>query len=471
MFGARMLRKLLIALLLCSALQPVMPAFSQTESPPVETGALPLSLTTLGTLPSLDMASLLGPDRDPATRAQLTRLADFSKWSAHQLQPGEALSCLAARSGMTLDYVARANQILNPAVLVPGQALNLPPSESEAVISAHRYDTPMHLAIKNRLPLWDVLRRNPGPLYEGARIVLPGDMPDVCFPYPLLGLELSPHPVTRGNTAMLVLETAEPASCEVTYLDQTEPCYVADDTHLYAFIGLSALMEPGEYEVRILLESDGLQMAMVLPLVVEAGRYGYQFINPPASLNKLMDPAVMQGELDYLKPWQAVRTPARSWEFPLAFPLSRSVSVSADYGDRRSYGGLVDGYHSGVDYRAWTGLPVLAPADGVILMAEKLTARGNAILIDHGWGLVTGYWHLSRIEVEVGQHVKRGDTIGKVGNTGLSTGSHLHWEMWVNGVSVDGKQWLAADAFGDLRLPELEQEVMYSTVTDEQDPQ
>jgi murein DD-endopeptidase MepM/ murein hydrolase activator NlpD len=67
---------------------------------------------------------------------------------------------------------------------------------------------------------------------------------------------------------------------------------------------------------------------------------------------------------------------------------------------------------------------------------------GNAVVIDHGWGLLTGYAHLSTIEVQTGQQVLQGDQIGKVGNTGLSTGAHLHWEMWVGGNSVDGLQWL-----------------------------
>ena len=83
-----------------------------------------------------------------------------------------------------------------------------------------------------------------------------------------------------------------------------------------------------------------------------------------------------------------------------------------------------------------------APAAGTIVLAEPLTVRGNVVFIDHGWGLLTGYWHLSTIETEVGQQVAPGDLIGRVGNTGLSTGAHMHWEMWVGGISVDGLQWL-----------------------------
>jgi murein DD-endopeptidase MepM/ murein hydrolase activator NlpD len=84
----------------------------------------------------------------------------------------------------------------------------------------------------------------------------------------------------------------------------------------------------------------------------------------------------------------------------------------------------------------------MAPAAGTVVLAELLPIRGNTVIIDHGWGVYTGYWHNSELFVTAGQFVQRGDPISSLGNTGLSTGAHLHWEMWVGGVQVDPLQWL-----------------------------
>jgi len=90
---------------------------------------------------------------------------------------------------------------------------------------------------------------------------------------------------------------------------------------------------------------------------------------------------------------------------------------------------------------AAAGVPVYAPARGVVVLAEPLAVRGQAVILDHGWGVFSGFWHLSQIDVTVGQEVERGQPIGLVGNTGLSTGPHLHWEVQVRSVPVDPVQW------------------------------
>lgn len=95
------------------------------------------------------------------------------------------------------------------------------------------------------------------------------------------------------------------------------------------------------------------------------------------------------------------------------------------------------GVHQGVDIAAAPGQPVRASADGIVLRAGTMGGLGSAIYLAHGYGLTTRYGHLSKIEVRPGQRVKRGDIIGRVGNTGRSTGYHLHYEVRQDGDPVN----------------------------------
>lgn len=96
--------------------------------------------------------------------------------------------------------------------------------------------------------------------------------------------------------------------------------------------------------------------------------------------------------------------------------------------------------HQGVDFAAPTGTPVLAAANGRVVKAGWGGGYGNVVHIDHGKGTITRYAHLSRVGVRSGQQVSQGQSVGAVGSTGLSTGPHLHYEVWVNGRAVDPRQ-------------------------------
>ena len=105
--------------------------------------------------------------------------------------------------------------------------------------------------------------------------------------------------------------------------------------------------------------------------------------------------------------------------------------LSASFGNRIDpFTGQRD-FHSGIDVSTPIGTHVKAPADGVIISAQPEGGYGNALVIDHGYGLVTRYGHLEGFAVRPGQRVRRGDLLGYVGNTGRSTGPHLHYEVWV----------------------------------------
>ncbi len=121
---------------------------------------------------------------------------------------------------------------------------------------------------------------------------------------------------------------------------------------------------------------------------------------------------------------------------PSIRPLSGGA-YSSGFGRRRDpFTGRIEP-HYGVDFNGPTGLPVYAAADGIVIHAEREPAYGNIIVIDHGHGYKTLYAHLSRISVQRGERVERGETIGALGNTGRSTGSHLHYEVIYQNRNLD----------------------------------
>ncbi len=105
--------------------------------------------------------------------------------------------------------------------------------------------------------------------------------------------------------------------------------------------------------------------------------------------------------------------------------------------------------HEGIDVSAPMNAEIEAPASGVVTEVKWVDGYGNMLTVDHGYGLVTRYAHCSKILVVRGQRVKRGQTIARVGSTGLSTGPHLHYEVWVNGKPVDPIKYVLPDAIVD----------------------
>lgn len=130
------------------------------------------------------------------------------------------------------------------------------------------------------------------------------------------------------------------------------------------------------------------------------------------------------------------RRSSRTFELPLSQPLE-TLPSSGRFGARRIINGEPRSPHTGADYAANRGTPVLAAADGVVRLAEEHFFGGNSIFLDHGDGLITMYLHLHEIFVDPGETVTRGSVIGTVGSTGRSTGPHLHFGIRWRGARVD----------------------------------
>jgi len=160
--------------------------------------------------------------------------------------------------------------------------------------------------------------------------------------------------------------------------------------------------------------------------------------------DELVEPAVTVPEMDAVNQVVAPVTPEKYWQGAFKSPSPTPDCISSTFGRLRSYNGSDFIYfHSGTDFCGGEQTRIFAAADGVVVFTGALTVRGNATIIDHGRGVYTGYWHQSKILVNVGDHVTAGQTIGMVGATGRVTGPHLHFEVFAGGVQVDPAEWLA----------------------------
>jgi len=132
----------------------------------------------------------------------------------------------------------------------------------------------------------------------------------------------------------------------------------------------------------------------------------------------------------------AETTPVR-FSLPLSPAAKRVPKSEDDFGSRRTFNEIRKSQHTGRDFPVGAGNPVIAVAAGTVLMAEEQFFTGNTVFVDHGGGLISMNFHLGELDVAAGDEVKRGETLGKVGSTGRSTGPHMHLGIRWAGARID----------------------------------
>ncbi len=142
-------------------------------------------------------------------------------------------------------------------------------------------------------------------------------------------------------------------------------------------------------------------------------------------------------ELAQINAARRVTSNSAGWKQTFVWPVKGRISGM--FGNQRIYNGSPGGYHSGIDIAASRGTYFVAPADGIVTLAANspFSLEGNLLMIDHGMGLNSAFLHSSKLLVTVGQRVKRGQPIGRIGSTGSATGPHLHWSMKWNKARID----------------------------------
>jgi len=402
----------------------------------------------------------------PSVSAQ--QFAPPPNTTTYIVRAGDTLFNIATRYHTTAATLAQLNGILNPTLIYVGQQLVVPAASSAAAVPAPTAiaasapagdmvyivqpgETLFRIALRYNTTAWDLASYNkldtPTVIYIGQRLLIPSGsknsqtvpaLPSLTDPF--VSVDIAPLPVVQGNTIAVTVLTSRDVTLNGTFLDWSIP-FAKDGNAYYALIGIHAMQKTGLFPMTITAtDSGGRQTSMTTSIQVVAGKFFYETIAVPEDRQDLLASDVVTAERDKLASVFSVFTPQRYWNG--LFMLPTTGRVTSAFGSRRTYvGGVFSSYHEGVDFWGVTGTPVYAPAGGVVVLAGPLEVHGNAVILDHGWGIYSGLYHLSKIDVAVGQRVAQGQVIGKIGSTGLSTGSHLHWDARVRNMNVDPLQW------------------------------
>lgn len=164
------------------------------------------------------------------------------------------------------------------------------------------------------------------------------------------------------------------------------------------------------------------------------------------SFNLSQDKTKLFGNNDQDKTWAAIDgakanpAPQRLWDGPFIMPTVGELTLG--FGDKLNINGKYSGSHFGLDLANSEGTEIYASNSGNIALSAWTPSYGNTIVIDHGQNIYTMYLHMSALETEEGQMVQKGDLIGRMGSTGIATGSHLHFTHFVGGIIVDSEPWM-----------------------------
>jgi murein DD-endopeptidase MepM/ murein hydrolase activator NlpD len=369
---------------------------------------------------------------------------------------GENIYSLSRRYQVSVDALTRLNRAVNPGRFYVGQSVIVPqPLESdletvgERIVLAGQQDTRLETAVVQGISPWSVeLARGQSQrmwIVSEESIILPDpDRQITALPAIIEDVEISPSPTAQGKTTVIQLNLNQPAWVEGSLGEYDLNFFETSSGNFVALQGIHALETPGLYDLEIQLfanQGEEATFAYSQPIAVRDGGYGFEYlIGVPAEST---DPDVIAAEDAEILPIITQVSPDRLWDGPFAYPSDYYTdSFLAVFGTRRDYNsGALSYYHTGVDFYG-ADIPIYAPAPGRVVFVGNQVVRGNVTYIDHGWGVFSGYFHQAEIYVEVGDLVETGQEIGLVGNTGRSTGPHLHWEIWVGGVPVDPLDWV-----------------------------
>ncbi|HWQ03868.1 MAG TPA: peptidoglycan DD-metalloendopeptidase family protein [Longilinea sp.] len=373
---------------------------------------------------------------------------------------GQNMETLIRQYQLPKSQLVKLNRITSPAELYAGSALIITQSETEPLLvpqgSIATGQGLLSLAVSGNTNPWTLLLFNE---IDEASLTIPNDIlyrvpgdnenPSSPFSPHIQSIEISPLPLIQGTTAEIRVKTTETLTLSGNLNGRELHFFPVEDGYI-ALQGIHAMANTGPAPFELSgIKPDKESFSFQQNVLINSGNFAFD-------TRLRVDPATVDAantgpEDEKVRELVAPATSERLWDGifrpPVGVPAGYSMfpdCTTDRFGNRRAYNdGPYDFFHSGIDLSACENtLNIYAPAAGIVVFTGSLTVRGNYTVIDHGWGVYSGYGHQSEIKVKVGDRVEPGQLIGLIGNTGRVTGPHLHWEIWVNDVLVQPLDWV-----------------------------
>ncbi len=364
---------------------------------------------------------------------------------------GATLTNLAREYHIDRENLITLNHLISPSEAIAGIKFIVAVSEEEEELSpittVSSGETPLENAIQMGTSLWHILDNNQ---LAATWDMLPGETlygqgqedADNISSSDINLLTVNPLPAIQGETLEIVVTTDNAADINGRFNDENLKFFTEDGENYYSFAGVHAMADIGPFPLQITkTNTDGKTETYEQMILIASSEYGNDAMIVVDDI--YVDPETIASEDELINSVLTQTTSERHWDGQFQYPIDEP-SINGFFGQRRNYNnGALYYYHTGIDFEVNApNLNIYAPAAGEVVLTEEMVVRGNAILIDHGWGVYSGYWHLAEFNVEVGDFVQPGDLLGIIGDTGRSLGPHLHFEIDIGGIPVNPETWL-----------------------------
>lgn len=250
--------------------------------------------------------------------------------------------------------------------------------------------------------------------------------------------EISNTEIKNGQTALIKFKQEDGIKYNYAKVEEKKYMIFSD----YVYIPISYYQKPKKLDIVVHYTKNNKEKTKIIPIKVIDGGYEKETLKVDGSKVKLSKDDKKRASKEYAEAIKIYNTTTDKNYADSKFIMPMESKITSDFGRARTFNGTFKSYHSGTDFRAKIGTPIKCVNDGKVVLVKDRFYSGGSVVVDHGQGVYTCYYHMSKFDVKKGQKIKKGEVIGLSGVSGRVTGPHLHFSARVSGVQVDPLQFI-----------------------------